>query len=391
MNLFRKFYDTAAPDQPSIASIMATQGVRNETSTPIAKEAIITPEKKEETQRPAPSAATASEPAKADPLTDSPKPEGLKPEEAKKEEPVKVPTWQEVLKSQQPDIIFKELGYDEDTAKYLTGRKGIDKKMLNFLTHWETNGDVNRYLQEASTNYDKMSAEDVMKLQLRREYPNATQKQLDVLFKKEILEAYKLTDAFSEEEAEEGRELLAVKADKLREGFKKDQENYLMPKAPEKKDDFEAEQAADKKLFDLAKSNIENNSLVKNLLKESKYTIGDGEDAYNLPLAHVNEAIENLLNNITQGIVLDQIKEADLAKFDDNYIHDYLMAYEFRKDPKSFIKKLSEHYITIGGKKIIDPIQNAKKPDSGTTSSFEAAPKTPAEAMAKQGKLVSGG
>ena len=39
-------------------------------------------------------------------------------------------------------------------------------------------------------------------------------------------------------------------------------------------------------------------------------------------------------------------------------------------------------------KKAIEPIENPSKPDKGTPASPEAAPKSPAEAMAKFGRLV---
>ena len=134
-----KFFDTNVPDTgaasaaPSIASLMAKSGVVNSSDTPVATPISI-PEKKEETAQTAP-ATVPAESAKTEAPAATVTPESPKPAEAvkpQKEETVKVPSWQEVLKSQQPDTILKELGFDDKTVGFLKGKKGIDEKLLNF-------------------------------------------------------------------------------------------------------------------------------------------------------------------------------------------------------------------------------------------------------------------
>lgn len=396
MQLFRKFYDVAAPEAPSIATIMANSGSLNHPDIQGTIPQVST-EKKEEQQPPATTnAATASELPKAESGTpESPAPLNTAPtpEPPKKEEPVKAPSWQEVLKQQQPDIILKELGFDDDTASFLKGKKGLDKKFINLLTHWEQNGNLDRYLQEANTNYEKMSAEDVMRLQLQREYPKATPKQLDILFKKEVLESYRLTDAFTEEEANEGRELLAVKADKLRDQFKAEQENYLTPKPPEKKEDVEAEvqKVADKQLYDSFKNTFDNHPVLRELATTNSYVIGEGDEVLNFPLSNPKESVNELLNLIATHISTGQITKDYLSKIDDNYIKNRILIGEFARNPSAFINKIAEHYKTVGGKKVIEPIENASIPGSNTPAKAELPPATAAAAMAKGGRIISGG
>lgn len=394
MQLFRKFYDVASPETPSIATIMAKSGALNRPENQGAIPQVST-EKKEETPQPTANtpAATADQPPKAaTEVSESPKPAvEVKTEPLKKEEPVKIPSWQEVLKQQQPDIILKELGFDDETAAYLKGRKGIEKKMLNLLSHWENNGDVNRYLQEANADYSKMSAENVMRLQLQREYPKANEKQLEVLFKKEVLEAYKLIpDAYSAEEADEGRLLLEAKADKYRDELVKQQQDFLMPKAPEKKDEFAESIEKDKKLFESFKNTISGNPRVKSLLKESIFDIGEGDEIYKHPLTNVQEDLESITNLMATFIATGQLTEKDLEKVTDEYLEEQLLKAEFNRNPRNFIKKIADHYKTIGGRQIIAPIENAKEPGSAAAKG-ETPPTTAAGAMAKSGRIVSGG
>mgnify|MGYP000877031768 CR=1 FL=1 len=44
-------------------------------------------------------------------------------------------TWQEVLKSQQPDQVLKELGFDDKTVKIFQKLKGFDK--IDFFSNLE--------------------------------------------------------------------------------------------------------------------------------------------------------------------------------------------------------------------------------------------------------------
>jgi len=51
----------------------------------------------------------------------------------------------------------------------------------------------------------------------------------------------------------------------------------------------------------------------------------------------------------------------------------------------------AQHYITVGSKKAIEPIQNAKPPELNTVPNTVFTPKNAAEAMAKAGKKIAGG
>ena len=58
------------------------------------------------------------------------------------------------------------------------------------------------------------------------------------------------------------------------------------------------------------------------------------------------------------------------------------------KHGDSFINELAKHFIAIGGKKVIDPIDNAKPIELSKSSPTELRPASAAEAMAKGGRLV---
>jgi len=391
---YRRFLDANAPEAgtPSIASLMAKSGVVNHSETPVATPIDTT----ESTETPAP-ASTAAPAATANTAqtaesgqTETPKPTETALAEPQKEEP-KTLSWQEVLKSQQPDTILKELGFDEKTAGFLKARKGIDEKLMNFISHWETNnGDVTRYLKELSTDYSKMPAEEVMRHQLRQEYPKATEKQIDALFKRQIVDAYKLNpDLYSEEEVAEGKELLEAIAEKHRDKFVADQQQYLLPKPEPKQEGPDLEAQAQEQLYSSYKQTFVDNTAVKNLLTDKSLTIGDGDEKFNLAVPDAQEIVESINNDLATMVAAGRINKD--TKLPANFFDQQILNYAFAKNPLGFINSLLEHGKTLGGKKIVESIENAKPAGTNESSKSETPPTSAAAAMAKGGRIVSGG
>lgn len=396
--LFRKFFDTNAPESgaasaaPSIASLMAKHGVLNNSETPVA--APINTENKEtpapaSTATPATGTAQSAETGNSESLSST----EVKKEETQKETPAKEVSWQEVLKSQQPDTILKELGFDEKTASFLKGKKGFDEKIINFITHWETNnGDVTRYLQELTTDYTKMPATEVMRHQLRREYPKATEKQLDVLYKKQVLDNYKLDpNLYTEEEVAEGQLLIEAVAEKHRDQFVSEQQQFLIPKPPQKEEgpDLEAQEA--KSLFDSYSKTISDQPAIKDLLSAKSLSVGEGDEKYSFPVPFAGEIVEDIVNTLATNIHLGRLNKDNISSITPEVIQNEILSRAFSRNPQAFISAIAEHYKTIGGKKIIEPLENASPTSSSQAAKSEVAEASPAAAMAKAGKIVPGG
>lgn len=395
-----KFFDTNVPDTgaasaaPSIASLMAKSGVVNSSDTPVATPISI-PEKKEETAQTAP-ATVPAESAKTEAPAATVTPESPKPAEAvkpQKEETVKVPSWQEVLKSQQPDTILKELGFDDKTVGFLKGKKGIDEKLLNFYSHWESNnGDVTKYLKELTTDYSKMPAEEVMRHQLREEYPKATEKQIDALFKKQVLDAYKIDpNLYTEEEVAEGRLLIEAIADKHRDKLVADQQNFLLPKPSEKTAEPDPQELARQQEVQEYQKYMQEHSYTKGLFTNNKITIGEGEEAFNFPInpTEISEILFDSNKWAENFFVANQLPDGS-TKYLPDVEKQYLVA-AIIKHGKSFLDEYAKHSRALGAKAAIEPLENAAPPAGGQPAKAEAAVNNPAAAMAKGGRIVSGG
>lgn len=292
----------------------------------------------------------------------------------------KVPTLDEVLKTNQPEAVLKALGFDDEKTALIQDLKEIDPKLVGIIQAWKS-GQLEGYVKELSTDYSKMTAEEVMRHQLRQEYPKATPKQLEALYKAEVVERYKIApDMYSDEEVEYGRELLEVKADKYRDTLIANQEKFLLPKPPEPKaepvPDISAEQKAKENVETYVRT-LKEDPYTKNIIADKKLTLGEGVEKFSFPV-EPKELIDVLSNGEKWAETM----------FDDNGAikteHQLLIA-TVAKYGKKFLDAYALHYKGLGGKEVIEPIDNAKPPEGSKPSKSDSLPTSAAGLMAKQG------
>lgn len=401
----RKFLNIDAPTEvapngggtPSIAELMAHHGVKSDSNSTVAVPPINITESKEQTPPPAiePPTATVEQTQNAETVKpETPAPQVEQPKEVTPQiatPQAVVPTWQEVLKQQQPETVYKELGLDAEVVNLAKEIKD-NQKMIAFYQHWKSNnGDVSSYLRELSTDYTKMPPEEVMRHQLRQDYPKATDKQLEVLFNKEVIQAYNL-DSLDESELETGRLLLEAKAERYRESLMQNQQQYLFPKPPEPSqpsaNPYEEAEKVKQQETEAFKSYIDNDQYTKSIFAAKQYVVGEGDDAFKFPI-DPQKVRDNLVDADKWASKLFTEKQnPDGSKsFEPDVQKQYLvsMIAEYGMD---YINALANHFKTLGGKATIAPIENATPPDGSTPSKSDVAPKTAAEAMARFGRIV---
>lgn len=406
MYTYRKFFDpaiaepAAAPiatvEQPmNIAAMMAKQGVKNETDQMVAIPIEI--EKKEEptpAKEVAPVATTTvpsptAEPAKPESQTPVVEP-AIVPEPQKVVEQPKVQSWQEVLKSQQPDAVFKELGYDDKTVKLFNELKQFDPKVAELIQAYKEGRHV-EYLRELSTDYSKMPAEEVMRHQLRKDYPSATEAQLNVLYKSKVINAFGLN---SEEEgiAEEGRLLLEAEADRHRTELTKNQEKYLLPPAPEPQPIVEdnTEQLRKERDEQVYKTRVSDHSYTKELVANKKISIGEGENKVTIPI-EPQDLLDFWFEPKVFGEKLFDIQNVDGRIDMIPKVQLQMEAAAFILNRDKFLEEYAKHFKSLGGEKAIEPIVNAKMPDKNTATVVTLTGDSPAAQLAKAGKVNYGG
>lgn len=379
----KKFYDSevgdggaAATSEPSIAEMMAKEGKMSHNESPV----IPTVTRNE----PAAAQAEESTPVETTNVAD------------KIEQNADTDTsswgsnsqdWKEVLRQQNPEEILRELGYDDSSVSFVKELRELDPKMVKFLDTWKNNGDaLQDYLKEAATDYAQMPSEDVMRHQLREEYPKASEKQLEILFRKEVIEKYNL-DSMDDDLVEEGKMLLDAKVEKFREKLIDRQKETLLPEYNNSGAN-ELEQRA-KQEFDTYKSTMLSSDMAKDMMSNKRLTISEGDDKFNYAVANPDNVINNLFDSNAWSSKLFDIKvdAAGNEQFIPN-VEKQLLISAILEDHKGFLREMAKHYKSLGGKATIDSLDNPKPTGNVTPSKSQGEPKTPAEFMAKFGRLV---
>lgn len=400
--LIKKFYDSSAADTAggetavveSPAAIMAKHGQLTDENTafkPIEIKEVkevetkveeATPDAKSEETKPAEKPASETQETKS------------QGEEQKKEEkqPIvaespKVQTLDEVLKNNQPDTVLKALGFDDEKVALISEMKDIDPKVVGIIQAYK-NGTLGDYTSALSTDYTKMSDVDVMRNQLRKEYPKVSDAAFEALFEDEVLDKYKLdSETYSEAEVTKGKLLLEAKAAKYRDELITNQEKYLMPKPPEPKPEIKVDNTAEIQ----AKENVEkyvkgllDDPYTKDIVANKKITIGEGDEKFSYPVDH-NALIGNLSDGEKWASVMYD-KETGKQKT----AHQLLIATvaEYGMD---FLNAYALHFKGLGGKEVIEPIENASKPNNEKAAKGEDTSLSPAAKMAKEGTYTGGG
>jgi hypothetical protein len=384
MNI-RKFYDAepeaanqGGGEPESIASLMAKQGKMSHENSPVVPGIAPKSEPKSEakTQEPTP-VETTKESIESKVESEAQK--------IAKEEP-QANQWQEVLRQQKPEAILKELGFNEDAVGLLSELKEVDPKMVKFLSTWKTNGDgIKDYLKEMTTDYSQMPSEDVMRHQLREEYPKATEKQLDVLFRKEIVEKYNL-DSMDDDLVEEGKLLLDAKAEMYRDKLVQKQQEYLLPQHTQKTD--ESEERAQQE-FENYKNNLLGSQLTQDMMQNKRLSIGEGDEKFNYPLTDPNSVVNNLFDsNAWSNKLFEVQKDANGNEQFIPNIEKQLLISAILEDHKGFLREVAKHYKSLGGKATIDSLDNPSPIGGSSPSKPASDPKSPAEWMARNGRLA---
>lgn len=404
MNLFRKFYDADIADAGGETQVVEEQ--HQEQLSPgeaLAKfgqksdenrvAPVNIPEKKEEVkQETETKAATAEGTETEEQKSETPQEnqvEAKQGETPKITEPAK-PTLEEVLKINNPDTVLKALGFDDQKAKFVSELKDVDPKILNIIDAYKQ-GTLGEYVKVLSTDYTQMSAEEVMRNQLRQEYPKATEKQLEILYRREIVDAYNL-DSVDDDLAEEGKLLLEAKAEKYRDKFIEKQSEYFIPKANEPKADVVPENTEElqKQQLEAYKKDLLDNPYTKDIVASKKITFGEGDEKFSFSV-EPTELVDILADGSKWVEALyDKQKVNGEDRLIPNIEKQMLVALVAKHGTK-FLDEYAKHHKAIGGKSVVEPIDNASVPDRSKPAKSEAEPTSPAAMLARKGVRSTGG
>lgn len=379
--------DTQQQTPVDIAAMMAKEGVKTDDSPVIIpvqntttidqpKETQQGVEKTETVQAP-PAPPTGAEPPKADSIKTEPVKTDPVPGPAERaaELPQPVVDWKELLKKQPEKEVLQAIGLDE--------------KMINFFSRWKGGEDLKDYLEAVTTDYSKMTPEELLKRQLFKEFGSLSAEDFEEVYRMKVIEQYKLDpDVYDEKEVRRGRLLLGIDADRVRQDLIKKQQELLLSKPPEPgpsiaEQEAQALQEQREKDFETYKGLVNNHEQTKQLISTKLLKIGNGDNAFNLEVTNPNDVLD---------LLYDPAKWAQKLWNADGTpnVRKQLILGAIANDEEMFFSNWAKHYEMLGAKSVADKIQNASEPPPGTPATANPSTDDPIAQLARFGTITSG-
>lgn len=267
---------------------------------------------------------------------------------------------------------------------------GFDDKIIGLVNKWKGGGDVNEYLRAANVDYSKMSDEEVMRHQLREEYPEFSADELESLYQGLVMEKYKIDpDLFDDKQQRVGKVLVKADANKARQGLITKQQQFILdskPPAPAgPTPQQQAEQAQNTRNW--FRSEVLKSPLATSLATNKKFVIGTGDEAFNFD-TDPNEIFDIVSH---QEKMMEQTFDKRVENGKDLYYPNgdkMVLQGLVAKHGMALFDAFGKHMRALGAAGALEPIENANK-DSHKAAAGEPEMSI-AEALAKAGKMTVG-
>lgn len=219
------------------------------------------------------------------------------------------------------------------------------------VDYYEKTGDLTPYLQAKLVDYDGAADEEIMRHDLRDQYPSLSEKAFEKLYKQQVTEKFKLDpDQWDDDDIDLGKELLKSEATKLRSKYQEWQKGF---KAPEPAPDNTAEENQ-RMLQDFEKT-VRTNDVTRGILDSKRIAIKTADGDFNYEVPSTNELLDMTINN---DKFFSQFSAGD-GKLD--YAKWYKTA-AYSQNPELFEKALVNYGKTLGREEMSKDIKN---PSSG--------------------------
>jgi hypothetical protein len=327
----------AAPAQPQEPAIEATPAV-------VTESGVLEATPPTETQ-PTEAAPVVEENVSAFDLGEPSQPEVTQPQPTQSQPSF---NWKDEIKKLDRKEIAKELGFHDFTLE-----------MDEYLAK---GGNAADYISAKGFDWNKISDEDLVKSELKGQFPDASDTQISRLYNKKFNQREEDID----EDKEDGMLLMKAEARKLREEKINKQNSFKIPEANIPPVTYEAEytqwkqqQESQPALMKQLSEFYQNHEATKNLNQSKRVAInlGDGVPAFNFSINNPEALTRMFLDNgeTWNKLTSTQSGEPDVPK--------QQLISLFSHNPQKFIQDIFNYGTQMGRKKMVDEGQNAQRPN----------------------------
>lgn len=258
-------------------------------------------------------------------------------------------------KSVEEPLYRENQSFEDDRYEERVQRKHNfkDDFIKGVVDYYERTGDLTPYLQAKIIDFNKISDEEIMRVNLRDQYSNLSDKAFDRLYKQQIVDKYKLdADEYGEEDYELGKELLSAEAAKVRQAYVEWQNNFVAPEPQESEPDNSEE------ILQYFEQEVRSNEFTKNVLDGRRIAIKtqDGEFNYEIPSAKdmVDMTIDN--DRFFRQFA-NESGNLDYAK--------WYKTVAYSQNPEMFERALINYGKTLGRSEVTKEIKNPSNAQFG--------------------------
>lgn len=247
---------------------------------------------------------------------------------------------------------YQELLKEKETIQAPKDPLSEDEKWQKFREAYEA-GVLEDYLKISSVDYEQMSDEQILRMNLAREYEGLPEDKVKRAVDIEMREKYGYGE--DEDEVDELKQLKMIRdAKKVRSELIKKQQEFEIPKRNATQNQPASADPRIKEVADYITSSPVTKELFENKRLQVRY--GDS-DPYNFEVKDT-EGIVRLLNG--EKSFIDAV-----AKSDGGYDLDRLYkGLAYMLDPEGFEKALIGYGKNLGTDGVLDVIENPSKPDA---------------------------
>lgn len=287
--------------------------------------------------------------------------EEVKPEVKEEAKPV-TEVAPEVKAEVKPEEKKEEKATEKEPAREYQFKDDFIKQLVEY---YEKTGDVTPYIEAKAVDFTKMSDEDIMRRELREQYPSLSDKAFDKLFKQQVIDKYKLdADEYGEEDAELGKELLQAESQKIRQKFIDWQKGFKAPEPEIPKEQVD-EQKQLQEAVEKFQQKVTSDPITKSLLESKRLAIKVGDVDVNYDIPDAESLVEMTLDN---NKFFSQFAAED-GNID---LQRWFYTTAFAKDPAAFIKTFFDQGLHHGRSEVTKEIKNPQIGKTGDTPDISA-------------------
>ena len=233
-----------------------------------------------------------------------------------------------------------------------------DDFIKNAVAYYNENGTLNPYLEATAVNFTEMGDEQVMRYNLKKNNPTLSDRAIERLYQRDVINKYSLDqDKFEEDEVELGKELLKADADKLRNTFVDEQKKFIEPVVSETKEKAE-NQKIERSEWE---STVKTNKTTKDVLDNKRILISFKDETFSYEVDNPQELQEMTIdNNKFFNLFSDGQGNVDFDK--------WYRVLTYAADPETYEQSLISHGIGLGQEKVVKDLKNPSKVTKGQKS-----------------------